>query len=232
MGRVDLIEGVDAAVRVHLRACLRREASQAAHPPGGLERAVPRMSDRAAEATGERGRQLVEPVRLEAVLAQSVVRGAELVALGRVGGQPQAADRPKGVSGKLGKPAEVALCQLPEALRSLSPELPPGLVVVHLAAAQRKAAVAAAGAASDLARLVEAHGHPALSQSQRAGAARDAAAYNDCVGPFPSLRTMPLQGQRSFVFVEPVRGAHREPTYPGAESAASALRTPRTERGR
>jgi hypothetical protein len=71
--------------------------------------------------------ELVEPVRLEAVLAQRFVLRLEVVLLGRVRGQPQAADGPKGVSGEVGKPAEVALRQLPEALRIRVPNLPTGL---------------------------------------------------------------------------------------------------------
>ena len=61
-------------------------------------------------------------------------------------------------------------------------ELAPGVVVRHRGAAEREAAVAAARAAGDLARLVEADADAALGERERARAAGDTAADHGDLG--------------------------------------------------
>ncbi len=66
--------------------------------------------------------------------------------------------------------------------RPVVAELAPRLVVRHRCAAEREAAVAAARAAGDLARLVEADADAALGERQRTRAAGDAATDHGHLG--------------------------------------------------
>jgi hypothetical protein len=60
---------------------------EAANKTRGLQRTVGRMKDGAAKVRAQT-REVVTPFRLEAVLAQSLVLGADLDALLRVGREP------------------------------------------------------------------------------------------------------------------------------------------------
>jgi hypothetical protein len=64
---------------------------------------------------------------------------------------------------------------------------------------------------------VQEHGHPALSESERASAPGDAAPDDDRVGAFPGLRTSLSQTRRSRAFVEPARAAAHLAPGPGAD---------------
>jgi len=77
----------------------------------------------------ERRSELVDPVDREAVLAQRVVLGAQLVALGCVGGEPEAADSAEGIARELLHPVERALGQRHQPARRLGSEVNAGSVV-------------------------------------------------------------------------------------------------------
>ena len=188
VGRVQVVQGPDAAVLVDLGAGFSRKRRQAAHPPRGLQRSVAGVADRSRETTSECRWQFVEPIRLEAILTERFVLRAELVTLGLVPRQPKAADTAEGVARKLRRPADVALRQPPETQRGLASELPTCLAIGHCAPAEREAAVAAARAARDLARLVQMRADTALRQRERTCAAGDSASDHDRVGSLRLVR--------------------------------------------
>ena len=122
---VERLERLDALVLAELGARLDGERGEAPDPAGRLKRPIGRMEDRAVEPPGQRLRELVVPLDGEAVLAQRLVLGLELGALGCVRGQAEAAGAPESVAGQLLEPVEVALGQHPEGARPLRAQLPP-----------------------------------------------------------------------------------------------------------
>jgi hypothetical protein len=94
---VQLLEGLDPLALPELGAGCRGQAREAPDPAGRLKRPVPRVEDRPVVATVERLRQLVAPLRGEAVITQRLVLELELGAFAGVGGQAQAAVTAEGV---------------------------------------------------------------------------------------------------------------------------------------
>jgi hypothetical protein len=166
------------------------------------------VADRTREATGERGGQLVQPLRLEAVLTQRLILSAKPVPLRLVGGQLKAADSTEGVACESGHPLEVALGQPPETNRGLPSQVGPCLVVGQSAAPERKAAIASARTSGDLTRLVQAHPHPAPCKRECAGTACHPAPNHNRVGASTRLCNRLLQGIRRCLLLEPVGAAH------------------------
>jgi hypothetical protein len=120
--------------------------------------------------------KVVEPFRGEAVLDERVVLGSQLLPLGPVDCEPEAAHAAEGVARQRRHTTKRILRQQPVGTRLLGTELPSRDVVGHRAAAEGEPAVPAARTARDLARLVQADREAGLGERQRARAARDAAA--------------------------------------------------------
>ena len=180
--------------------CARRETP---HPAGRLKRPVGRVGDRAAEERREPPRKLLEPLRVEAVLAQGFVLGADRVEL-LVVGQPEAPDAPERIARERLHPVEGALGEAPERPRAVRAESFPGLRVRHRPSAQREAAVPPARAGSDLPGLMHAHPQAALRQRERAGAAGHARPDDDHVrAPIAPRAQNRIRG-----LAEPVRVGH------------------------
>ncbi len=77
-----------------LRSGFRSERGETPDPACGLQRAVAGVQDPALEAAREHARQVVEPLRLDSVLPERVVLGADLLALLFVGRKAKAAGPP------------------------------------------------------------------------------------------------------------------------------------------
>jgi hypothetical protein len=90
--------------------------------------------------------EVLDQLDLEAVLAQRLVVGRQLVALSVVGAQLEAAAAAERVSGELAHMVEVTLGQAPELGGRLGPELLASGRVPQRRSAQREAAVPPAGA--------------------------------------------------------------------------------------
>ena len=105
----------------------------------------------------------------------------------------------------------------PGALRA---QQPARLVVRRRGTAQREAAVAAAGSARDLARLVEAHAHAALGERERTRAARHAAADHRHLGatveaaPRELARAAPRASMKLCSRRQRLRRRHHLPVQP------------------
>ena len=159
-----------------------RVPGKPAHPARWLQRAVTRMPEAAREQAPQWLGKRVEPLDREAVRRQRVRFDAELVALGVVDGEPQAAHAAERVTGKALDRVERPLAQAPERPSRVAAEVAHGVRVRHCAAAQGEAAVTTARTAGDLPRLVQPDAQPSPCQRQRARAAGDAAADHDHVG--------------------------------------------------
>ena len=200
---VELVQRFDAAVLDDLRPGLGRARRETPHPAGRLKRPVARVDDRAAEERREPTRQVLEPLRVEPVLVQGFVLGADRREL-LVVGQPKAPDAPERIARERLQPVEGALGEAPELPRAVRAEAFPGLRVRHRPSAQREAAVPPARAGSDLPRLVHAHPQAALRQRERAGAAGHARADDDHVrAPIAHRAQNRIRG-----LAEPVRVGH------------------------
>ena len=145
-------------------------------PAGRIERAVARDGRTRPRRARERLRERVEPLGREPVLTEGLVLAPELVALGRVDREPERADAPERIAGQRLHRIETALGELPGGTRRLGTERLPGDVVAEREPAESEAAVAAAGAAGDLAGLEQPHALPALGERESARAAGDSAA--------------------------------------------------------
>ncbi len=88
---VECVDVLDRVVLAELDACLHRAAGEPANEAGRLDRAVSRMRDRAVELPGCGARNVVEPLAVEAVLAQRLVLEQDRVAFLLVGGKAVAA---------------------------------------------------------------------------------------------------------------------------------------------
>ncbi len=108
---VERSQVVDALVLAELGARLGRARGEPAHEARRLDRAVARMDDHAVEAAGEHAGEVVEPLDLEAVLAQRLVLGADLLPLLLVGGEAVAADSVERVARELRQPVGSASVQ-------------------------------------------------------------------------------------------------------------------------
>ena len=172
---------LDPVVLAQLGAGLGGRGGKPPHQPRRLEHPVLGMEERAREPPRQGLGELIAPVGCEAVLAQRLVLGAQLVPL-VVTREPQASCPPEGVAAELGHPVDVRLGQPPVVGRPLAAEPLARAVVCHRATAKRKPAVAAAGAGGDLARLMKAHAQAGARERERARAARDAAADDLHVG--------------------------------------------------
>jgi hypothetical protein len=143
----------------------------------------------------------IDPRDVEPVGDECVVLGSQLGLFRRVDREAEAADHTERVAGELAHPLERSLCQLPVFARLFRAELTPRDVVAHCAAAQREAAVSAAGTARDLAGLVEPDPQTCGREREGARAAGDAAADDLDLG-----RARPGgPRQRLERFLEPVR---------------------------
>jgi hypothetical protein len=151
------------------------------HPAGGMDRGVARVQDGAAEEPAERGRQRLDLFDREAVGTQRLELVPERVRLMLPLREPEAADAPARIACERLQAVECALAQPPEQACPFATERSLRPVVRHRTAAQGKAAVAAARARGDLARLEQADAQPTLGERQRARAARHAAADDDHV---------------------------------------------------
>ena len=69
------------------------------------------MGDRAVELACRAAGDVVEPLGLEAVLAQRLVLEPDVIALLLVGGEPVAAGAAQRVAGELGEPVEASSVQ-------------------------------------------------------------------------------------------------------------------------
>ena len=152
------------------------------------------MSDRPPVQAVERRPELVEPVGVQAVLAECFVLGPQVVEL-LVVGQPQAAHAAKRIAGELLHPVHVSLGEAPVGLRRLRSEPLPRLRIRHRPSAQGKAAVAPARSRRDPPRLVDAHAQPSLGQREGAGAAGDAGADDGDVGARAAVRARERLGR-------------------------------------
>ena len=172
----------------------RRASGEAADEARGLDRAVVRMRDRAVEATCRSARDVVEPLGLEAVLAQRLVLEPDALALLLVAGEAVAAGAPQRVAGELGHSVERLVRPAPERRRALRAVRLAGDVVAGGAAAEREAAVAAARALRDPARVVHADAQAGLGEAERGGAARHAGADDRDVDAAVELRCRAVAG--------------------------------------
>ena len=99
-------------------ACLGSTGREALHEPRRLHGPVVRMEDRAAKVRAQM-RELVVPVRVEAVLTQRLELRADLGAFFVVGGQAQTADSAEGLARHGLQPVERVLGATPELLGGL-----------------------------------------------------------------------------------------------------------------
>ena len=198
---VERVDVLDRLVLAELRPCLRGARGEPADEPRRLDRAVARMRDRAVELPCRRARDVVEPLGLDAVLAQRLVLEPDRVALLLVGGEAVAAGTAKRVACELGEAVELLLRPEPVRLGAVGAVRLAGDVVARRAAAEREAAVAPARALRDAARVVDAHAQPALGEPKRRRAARDAGADDRDVDP----AVVPGVGARRCGIFEPER---------------------------
>jgi hypothetical protein len=177
---LECVERLDAAAFADLGTRTNGRARKPTHPARRLERAVRRMHQAGDELPSQRRAQVggVEPRGVEPVVDQRIVLRTQLGRLRRVDREAEAPDHTKRVAGDPTHPLERPLCQLPVLARPRRPELVPRDVVAQRAPAQREAAVAAARAARDLPRLVQAHPHASGGERERTGAASHAAAHD------------------------------------------------------
>ena len=181
--RDDNLFGVQVVERRHAVVLLKPDAfgvgerGKVTDEPARLQGAIRRMEDCAAEL-GTQMRELVAPLRGESVLVQRFVLQADVVALLVVGRKSKAAGAAEVISGDCFEPIESRFGALPQLLRRLGAVRLPRNVVPCCAAAKSKAAVAAAGALGDSARVVHAHTQPAARECERTGDAGDAGADN------------------------------------------------------
>src|SRR5439155_7593892 len=134
------------------------------------------MRDRAVEAPRRAAGNVVEPLRLEAVLAQRLVLEPDALALLLVGGEAVAAGALQRVAGDACHLVERLAGPVPEGGRALGAVGLARDVVAGGAPAEREAAVAAARSLSDPAGVVHAHAEARLREAKRCGAARHAGA--------------------------------------------------------
>ena len=178
VGRDDHLLGIersdvlDAVVLADLGSGFRRERGEPTDPARRLQRAVACVQDAALEASGEHARQIVDPLRLDPVLAQRLVLAADLLALLLVGGEAKAPGPAERVAGELLHAVERTLGPPPHAERPIAAVRLARDVVARRAATKGEAAVAAARAFGDAALVVHAHAQPGLGKTQRGGASR------------------------------------------------------------
>jgi hypothetical protein len=111
---VELVERLDP-VRLHqLGARADRCRREPSHPTRRPKSAVRRMEEGGRVQTREPRVQVLDQFDVEAVLTERLVVGGELLALGVIGGQLEAAGAAEGVAGGLGHAVEGALGQPPE----------------------------------------------------------------------------------------------------------------------
>ncbi len=166
---VQLVERFDAALLAQVDARVGSQSSEPAHPACGPERAVRGMANPAEK-------RRVDQVGREAVLAQRRVLVLELLALGLVDCDSQAAVSSQSVTGELLEVIEGSLGQVPVLLGALRPQVAASSVVEHRPSSQREAAAAATGSRRDLSRLVQAHPQAPTRGDERRRAAGDTAA--------------------------------------------------------
>ena len=177
---VDLV-GLDGPSLDDLGSGLGRVLREPPHPERRLERTVARMDEAAGEEPSEPLRDGIEPLGLEAVVAERLVLATQRLELGVVDREPQAPDAAERVAGELRHAIERPLRQRPVHLGLVGAERLAGLVVRRAEAAEREPAVAAACAGGDLPRLEEPHAEAGSGERERAGAAGDPAADDDDV---------------------------------------------------
>src|SRR5947207_2856866 len=117
-----------------LHAGVRRSERQPSHGPRRLQRRVARVEERTGEPLADRRLELVPPLRLEAVLAQSVELGSELVPFLLVDREAQAAGATQRIADRRLQTIEVPLRQPPVLACLLDAEPFARAVVRHRAA--------------------------------------------------------------------------------------------------
>jgi hypothetical protein len=127
--------------------------------------------------------ELVEPLDAEAVVAQRLVLGADLLALLLVDGEAVAAGTAKRIPGERLDPVERALGPPPELTRPLIAVRVARDVVPRGAAAKREAAVPSACALGDPACIVDADAEARPGEPQGRAAAGDAGADDRDIDP-------------------------------------------------
>jgi len=199
--RVERLEVLDQVVLAQLGACLRGPRGEAANEACRLDRAVAGVGNRTAEAAGRSTRDVLEPFRLEAVLAQRLVLEPDAFPLLLVRREAVAAGASKRVTAELGHPLERLLGPAPERSRPLRAVRLPGDVVAGGPAAKDETAVPAARTFRDSACVVHAHAEAGLGETKRGRAAGDASADDRDVDP-PVLSRLGVLRCR---ILEPVR---------------------------
>ena len=149
--------------------------------PCRLHGAVVRVEEGAAEQAVERRRELLQPVGIEAVVAQEPQLALELRPLRLVDGEAEAAGAAKLIAGEPRHGVEGTLRERPQKPSAFRAERRVSRGVAHRSAAKREAAVAAACAASHLASLVYPNTQPAPGQAQGARASGHSRADHDDV---------------------------------------------------
>ena len=162
---VELVDAHRVAL-THVRACGHSVPGQAPHPTRRLERPVGRVVDRTEVETVERRSELVDPLDGEPVLAQRVVlspQGASRSVSSKASRRlPTRRNASPASSSR--RSSDRSVSSMTSLARSVAQEAT-RLVVGRRRTAQRETAVAAAGSARDLTRLVQAHAHPALRRA-------------------------------------------------------------------
>jgi hypothetical protein len=171
--RLELVERFDSMVLDDPDACVRRQHCEPANESRRLGRRVARMEDSGWKPTAN---GIGMPLRLEAVFAERFELGPDLVAFFIVRGETEAAGPPDRVAAEQREPVKVIFGQPPEFRGSFRAQGSARVVVRHRPAAQREAAVAAACAFRDPARIVDADALPGVGERQRGGDAGDAGA--------------------------------------------------------
>ena len=198
---VERLDVLDLVVLADLGSCRGRCRRESPDEARGLDGAVVRVGDRAVEEAGGGARDVLEPFRLEAVLAQRLVLEPDAVALFLVAREAIAAGAPQRVAGELGHPVERFCSPAPVAGSLLRAVRLAGDVVACGPAAEREAAVAPTRALGDAARVVHPDAQAGLGQPERGRAARDAGTDDRDV----DAAVDPRVGPRRARFFQPVR---------------------------
>jgi hypothetical protein len=198
---VERADVLDRFVLAELDARLRGERRKPSNEPRRLDRAVLRVRDRTVELPRRRTRNVVEPLGLDAVLAQRLVLEPDRVALLLVGSQAVAASTAERISREFGEAGELFLGPQPVRLRLLGAVRLARDVVAGRTAAESEAAVTPARALRDPAGIVDPNAQAALCEPECCRAAGDAGADDRDVDP----AVVPAGGEERCGIFKPVR---------------------------
>src|SRR5262249_55515194 len=138
-----------------------RGRCETAHPASRVDGSVARMEDPAVEQTVEGRRELVEPLRGEAVLTKRVELDLERCALAVVGGKPETARASELTAGQLLDRIDRTFGELPQEPRTLRAHALARTHVAHGASTEREAPVASARTSRNPPSLVQTHAQSA-----------------------------------------------------------------------